>query len=51
MKKDIYNRYCEWLFDILGEAREQVDISGYNVQEARALAYIAEWLCGITSPA
>ncbi len=47
MKKDIYNRYCEWLFDILGEAREQVDISGYNVQEARALAYIAEWLCGI----
>lgn len=47
MKRDIYKQYCEWLFNILQEADELIDVSDYNIQEVRALAYIAEWLCGI----
>ncbi len=47
MKKDIFCNYCRWLFDILEEAERQIDLSNYNVEETRALAYIAEWLFGI----
>ena len=47
MKREIYNKYCAWLFDILFEARKKIDFENYNAQEYRVLAYISEWLCGI----
>lgn len=47
MKKEIFNDYCGWLFGILKEAQQKIDISNYNIQETRALAYVSEWLCGI----
>ena len=47
MKKDIFNKYCAWLFDILSECQKRIDRSKGSPMEARVLAYIAEWLCGI----
>lgn len=47
MKKEIYNKYCEWLFDILEEAEKQIDATYYNQQEYRVTGYIAEWLCSV----
>ncbi|MBR1825957.1 MAG: DUF4422 domain-containing protein [Alphaproteobacteria bacterium] len=47
MKKDIFNQYCQWLFDILFEIEKQVDISNYDFQEARIFGYLSEWLFGI----
>ena len=47
MKKDLFNQYCEWLFDILFQLEKEVDISNYNYQEARIFGYISEWLYGI----
>jgi lipopolysaccharide biosynthesis glycosyltransferase len=47
MKRQLYYQYCEWLFDIIFEAQRQIDTSRYTIQEARACAYISEWLMGI----
>lgn len=47
MKRNIYDEYCSWLFDILFELEKISDISNYNFQEARIYGYISEWLFGI----
>ena len=47
MRRDIFNRYSEWLFSILFELEKRVDISAYDYQEARIFGYISEWLFGI----
>lgn len=47
MKKNIFNIYCSWLFDILFSLEKEIDISHYNAQEARVFGYISEWLFGI----
>lgn len=47
MRRDIFNEYCEWLFGILLELEQRIDISQYDYQEARIYGYISEWLFGI----
>ena len=47
MKKPLFFEYMDWINTIVEEAREKVDVSSYNVSEARAVAYITEWLFGI----
>lgn len=47
MKKDVYQNYCSWLFDILFEAEKQIDTTWYSVEEYRVMGYLAERLCGI----
>lgn len=47
MSKDIYHKYCEWLFDILFETEKRIDMTWYSVEEYRVMGYIAERLCGI----
>lgn len=47
MKKDIYQKYCAWLFDILFEAEKQIDTTWYSVEEYRVMGYLAERLCSI----
>ncbi len=47
MRKDIFDDYCKWLFDILFAVENKSDISEYNYQEARIYGYISEWLFGI----
>lgn len=47
MRKDIFQKYCEWLFPILEEHERRRDISAYNTQDYRVSGYLAERLFGI----
>ncbi len=47
MKKELFNQYNEWLFDILKKHEENVDISHYGIQQYRVHGYLAERLCGV----
>ena len=47
MKKEIFNDYCSWLFDILEKAEKRIDTTNYSVQEYRVFGFLAERLCGI----
>lgn len=47
MKKDILNRYCEWLFDILFELEKRIDPKQYDKFHARYLGRISELLLDV----
>lgn len=47
MRKDIFNDYCTWLFDILEESEKVIDTTYFNVQEYRVFGFLAERLCGL----
>ena len=47
MRKDIFNRYNEWLFDILFEVEKRLDTCNYSFEEMRACGMIAERLLGV----
>ena len=42
MKKEYFNCYCSWLFEILFKVEEQLDISQYSHSEARVFGYLSE---------
>lgn len=44
MKKDLFFEYCEWLFDILFEARPRIDLSFYTPYQQRIFGFLAERL-------
>ena len=47
MKKDQFDEYCEWLFDILFELENRLDISSYNKNDARVFGFVSERLLDI----
>jgi len=47
MRRDMYDAYCEWLFDILGEIENRVDISNYDTYEARIFGFVSEILLDV----
>lgn len=47
MKKDIFEEYCAWIFPILFELEDSIDISSYNSTEKRVFGHVAERLFGI----
>ncbi len=47
MKKDIFNKYCEWLFSILAEIDNKLDYTDRNREETRAVGMIGERLLGV----
>ncbi|MCL2520819.1 MAG: DUF4422 domain-containing protein, partial [Spirochaetaceae bacterium] len=47
MRKDLFFRYCEWLFPILQECEKRIDLSNYNLAELRNIGYLGEWCLGI----
>ena len=47
MKKDIFNHYCQWLFDILFELEQQIDISHYDSYNQRLFGFISERLLDV----
>jgi len=44
MKKEYFDSYAKFLFSVLGNLEEQLDISNYSVQEARVYGYLSEFL-------
>ena len=44
MKRDKFDAYCEWLFDILFELEKRLDISEYSANDARVFGFVSERL-------
>lgn len=42
MKKEIFNEYCEFMFDVLGKFEDQMDIRDYDPYQARVTGFLAE---------
>lgn len=47
MKKDILDKYCTWLFDVLGEVGKRVDTSQYSDFHKRFFGRISERLLDV----
>ena len=47
MRKELFNNYCEWLFDILFECDKRIDFSDYSVEAIRTPGHLAERLLNI----
>ena len=47
MKKEYFDKYCEWLFPILQEVDRKIDVTEYTPMEARAVAYFGEFMLDI----
>ena len=47
MRRDLADRYCAWLFDVLFELERRLDISGYSPYDARVFGFVAERLLDV----
>lgn len=43
-RKEIFDKYCEWLFDILFEVEKQIDFSKRDDYQKRAMGFLSERL-------
>lgn len=46
-KKELIDRYSEWLFDILLNLKDKIDISNWSVQQQRVYGYLSEFLFNV----
>lgn len=47
MRRDLYDAYCTWLFDILFELEKRIDISQFDAYNTRAFGFVSERLLDI----
>lgn len=47
MRRDYFDEYNNWLFDVLQELEKRTDITDYDVVEARIYGYISELLLDV----
>ena len=47
MRKEVFDEYCEWLFDILFELEKRIDISQYDTYQARVFGFLGERLFNV----
>lgn len=47
MKADLFDNYCEWMFDVLFELEKRLDISNYSAYDARVFGFVSERLLDI----
>lgn len=41
-KKEIFNKYCEWLFSYIVDAAELIDVHGLDFNDKRVMGFLAE---------
>ena len=46
-RREVFHKYCGWLFPVLAEFDRLADLTGYGPQERRVDGYLAERLLGI----
>ena len=47
MKREKFNEYCSWLFDVLFELEKRLDISNYNKNDSRVFGFVSERLLDV----
>ena len=47
MRRELADRYCEWLFDILLELEKRLDFSDYNENDRRVFGFVSERLLDV----
>lgn len=47
MRRDYFDEYCKWLFTVLFELENRIDISNYTTMEARVFGFISELLLDV----
>ena len=47
MKKDKFDAYCTWLFDILFQLEKKLDIRSYNKNDSRVFGFVSERLLDV----
>lgn len=47
MKKEIFDGYCQWLFPILFQVEQEIDISSYSQYDKRVYGFLSERLLDI----
>lgn len=47
MKKELFDEYCKWLFDILFELEKRINISQYDAYQARVFGFLGERLFNV----
>ena len=46
-RRSLFNEYCEWLFNILFEAEQLIDISNYDSYQQRVFGFLSERLMDV----
>jgi len=47
MKKELFDSYMKWLFEILFELEKKIDISGYDQYQSRLFGFVSERLFNV----
>lgn len=47
LKRELFESYSKWLFDVLAEVEKRIDISSYDIQERRVFGYLSERLLNV----
>ena len=47
MKKNLFDTYCTWLFDVLFELEKRLDISSYSANDQRVFGFVSERLLDV----
>ena len=44
MRKDLFDSYCSWLFEVLNHVEQRIDLTGRGVYQTRVFGFMAERL-------
>ena len=47
MKKDMFDAYCQWMFNLLAGVEEQIDVSNLSAFQARLFGRVSEILMNV----